>query len=256
MEINTQNVPKVLWLAIACLVIAFLALTVIDKANGLSRSFNARPDNTISMSAEGKVSAVPDLATVTVGVTTQAATAKAASDEVTAKANKITEFVKQQGIDSKDITTSNFSVYPNQDYSSGTQKIIGYQANETVIIKVRGIDKSADKVGKILGGAVLEGSNQIQGIYFSFDDPDNLRQEARKIAIEKAKQKAQDLASASGLRLGRVVSVSESSSGYPVSMPYAIEGRGGMEADAKSVANVEPGSQDITAQMTLVFELK
>lgn len=256
METNLNNKPWV-WQTIGYLVIIFLALAVLDKIHVVSENYkNGTPKNTISMSSEGKVSATPDLATVNVGVLVNATTAKAAQQDMTGKANQIIDFVKKLGIDSSDITTANFSVYPNYNYTNGKNEINGYQANQTVAIKVHGVDKSTDVLGKVLDGAVSNGSNQVQGITFSFNDPDNLKQQARLQAIDKAKQKAQDLAQATGLKLGKITNISEGSYSSPSPMPYAM-GMGGGAADAKSVpSSIEAGSQDVTANITVTFELK
>jgi uncharacterized protein len=252
-----NNLKPWVWQALGILLMAFLAINILDRVYDFSLDLKKAPQNTISMSAEGKVSAKPDLATVTVGVTTNGSSAKTAQDANTTSANKVIDFVKQQGIKDEDIVTSNFSVYPNYDYSNGRNNIVGYNANQTLTIKVRGVDKSTSTLSKILGGAVDSGSNQLQGVYFSFDDADNLRQEARKIAIEKAKQKAADLASASGLKLGKVISISDNSGGgYPGPMPYALDAVKNQAGGAASAPQVETGSQDVTATMTLVFEIK
>jgi uncharacterized protein YggE len=250
-----NNLPKGIVMAIAGLVIAFLGLAVIDKAHTISKSFNTRPDNTIAMTAEGKVSAAPDLATITVGVLSNADSAKAAQQDATTKTNQIVDYVKKQGVKSEDITTSNFSVYPNYNYANGKNEISGYQANQTVTVKIHDVDKSTEVVDKVLDGAVANGGNQVQGVYFSFNDPDNLKQEARKQAIEKAKQKAQELASQTGLKVGKIVGISDDSTSMPTPMPYGL-GMGGGAADAKSMPAVQTGSQDVTANVTVTFEIK
>ena len=126
---------------------------------------------------------------------------------------------------------------------------------ETIEIKIHGVDKSTAVLGKILDGATSLGSNQIQGVNFSFDDPDNLKQEARKQAIDKAKQKAQELADQAGLKLGRIVNINDDSVNYPTPVPMAF-GMGGA-SDAKSVApDIQTGSQDVTASITVIFEIK
>lgn len=248
------------WLkqSIAVLLAAFLLLLVLDKLYTVTQDYRPTvPKNTISMSAEGKVSSTPDLATINIGVISNGSTAKQVTDDMSVKSNKIIDFVKQQGIDAKDITTSNFSVYPTYDYQNGGNKINGYQGSESISIKVRGVDKSTDKLSKVLDGAVTSGSNQIQGISFGFDDADNLRQEARKQAIEKARQKAQELADATGLKLGRIVSISESSFGVPAPIPYGVGmGGGGLDAVKSTAPAVEPGNQDITASVNVTFEIK
>ncbi len=258
MEINTQsNVPRWIWLTLGGLAIVFLGLTIIDKGYSVSKNFSdSIPENTISMTGEGKVNAKPDIATVTVGIVTTASTAKTAQDDNTASMNKINAAVKALGIDEKDLTTSNFSVYPNYNYDNGKNTITGYTANQNLTIKVRGVDKSTDTLGKVLDGALVSGSNQIQGVYFGFDDADNLRQQARKIAIEKAKQKAQDLADASGIKLGKVVSISESSISSPYPVMYNSAKDLGIGGAGGGTPSIEAGSQDITATMTVIFELK
>lgn len=250
------NVKPGFWNALALLLIVFLIFSILGKLPEVREAFKSDvPKNTISMSAEGKVNAVPDLATINLGVVTQATTAqKAQSDNIT-KVNAVVDFVKKQGVDAKDIATTQMSVYPQYDYSNGRNTITGYQASQTINVKVRGIDKSTEQIGKIIDGATGAGVNEIQGVYMSFDDPDNLRQEARKMAIDKAKQKAQELAEQAGLRLGKIVSISEGASYYPPTpIPYAANeafGRGGAD-----MAKVEPGSQDITASITVIFEVK
>ncbi len=112
---------------------------------------------------------------------------------------------------------------------------------------------------KVLDGAVNNGANQIDGINLSIENPDGLQQDARKLAIANAKAKAQGLAQEAGLTLGKVVSISETGSGYPRPMPYATDSYAPslMAGQAKSVApDIQTGSQDITESMTVVYEVK
>ncbi len=257
MDTNFQFDNEPVIKTIGVLLAIFLALLVVDKAHQVVKDFSStKPDNTISMSAEGKVSAVPDLASVMVGVLTSGSSAKAASDANNKSISQVTDAVKKLGVDAKDLVTSNLSVYPTYDYSNGKNNITGYQANQTLTIKVHGVDKSTDLLNKVLDAAIVSGSNQIQGVSLTFEDADNLRQQARSQALQKAKQKAQELATEAGLRLGKIVSISESSGGYPMPLPYAMEGKGMGGGGAAPASDVQTGSQDITATMTVVFEVK
>jgi uncharacterized protein len=253
-------IPKWLVGTLGILLIIFIGLQIADKAESLSsRVQGKKPDNTMSVSAEGRVDAVPDMATVTLGVSSQGGNQATLKDDNNKKVKAVIDYVKKQGINEKDIKTSQLSLYPQYDWTSGTQKVIGYQADQTVTIKVRGVDKSQDTLENILDGGVNAGANQIQGVYFEFEDSDGLKQQARKLAIGKAKEKAQELAGEAGLTLGKVVSVSESGGGYYPPMPYAESrpamGMGG--ADVKSIApDIQPGQQEITLSMTVVFEVK
>ncbi|OGE83888.1 MAG: hypothetical protein A3B10_02040 [Candidatus Doudnabacteria bacterium RIFCSPLOWO2_01_FULL_44_21] len=252
MNTNESFVSKNYLNVIAVLVILFLGLAVLDKGSSVFKILaNKKPDNTITMTAEGRVSSKPDLATTTVGVISRAQTAKLAQDDNNKKVSQILEAIKKLGVADADIVTSNFSIYPTLDYTNGRNDINGYEANQTLTIKIHNVDESAETLNQVLDSALTSGSNQLQGVYFSFEDPDGLKQEARKQAIEKAKQKAQELGDATGLRIGRIVSISEDSGYPPYPVPYALEGKGG-----GGDADVSVGSQDITVNVTLIFEIK
>ncbi len=262
MEINNVphgNVPKWVISYLGGVLIVFLALLVIQKVNDLRTTFrNQKPANTISVTGEGKVSAIPNLATVNIGVLSQGATAVEVKNQNNDKVNKVINFIKAQGIDAKDITTSQFNFYPMQSYTGGTPKITGYQGNQNVTVKVRGIDKSQDQLNKILDGSVNNGANQVDGANLSVEKPGDLQNQARKLAIEDAKKKAQELADAAGLNLGKVVSLSESG-GYPgpiMYAPTAAMGQGGGAMDKSVAPDIQPGSQEISETMTVVFEIK
>ena len=243
---------------VGVLLAVFLVLSIADKSYGVVQNWsNKNPKNVMTVSAEGKVKSEPDTATVNIGVLTQAATTEDAQKENSAKTNKIIDFVKSQGIPSEDISTSSYNIYPNYDYANGKNTVTGYQVNQSITVEIKEINgKNKEKLGTVLSGVTANGANQVNGVSLSFDDPDGLRQKAREQAIVKAKQKAQELAKASGITLGRVVNVSEAgTSGGPIA--YADSYSGAAPTLEKSVSpNIEPGQQDITATMTVTFEVK
>ena len=252
--------PKGIVMALGGLLIVFVALLIVQKGHDIQSSFsNQKPANTISVSGEGKVSAVPDLATVNIGVLSQGTTATEVKNQNNDKVNKVIAFIKSQGIADKDITTTQYSFYPNQDYNNGTPNITGYQGNQSVTVKVHGVDKDQTILNKILDGVVNNGANQIDGTSLTVEKPTDLQNQARKLAIADAKVKAQELADEAGLKLGKVVSVSESSGGYPGPIPYAMNatyGMGGVAMDKSIAPDVQVGSQEISQTMTVVFEIK
>jgi len=252
--------PKWLVQGLGGLLVAFVALLVIQKGHDLQQTFaNTKPANTISVSGEGRVAAIADLAMVNIGVLSQGTTAIDVKNQNNDKVNKVVAYIKAQGIDQKDINTSQFSFYPTQDYNNGTPRITGYQGNQSVTVKVHGVDKDQSVLEKILDGAVNNGANQIDGVSLTVEKPTDLQNQARKLAIADAKAKAQELAAEAGLNLGKVVSISESYGGYPGPLPYALNSAVGMGGggDAKSIApNIQNGSQEISETMTVVFEVK
>lgn len=260
--VELENNPRTSYKGIATLVgtllSIFLAILIAEKGYSVYKTFsNLKPDNVMSVSAEGKVKAVPDTATVNLGVLTQATTAEKAQESNTQKINKIISFIKGEGVPETDIQTADYNIYPSYDNKS---VITGYQVSQSVRVSVKGIDgDNKEKLEKILAGVTTNGVNQINGVSMSFDDPDELRQQAREQAIEKAKQKAEELAAASGLKLGKILSVSESGIGGVI--PYAKDGYGGasnmaMAERSMAAPSFEPGLQDVTATMTVTFEVK
>jgi uncharacterized protein len=259
---NDSVVPKSLVWILGVVLIVLAGMYAIDKGISLAERAGNKvpPKNTMSMSAEGKVTAVPDLATLNVTVITQGTTAAGLQEENNTKVNKIVELVKAQGVDKKDIITSGPNIQPRYDYMSGRNNIVGYDAYQGITIKVRGLDQSTEKVGTILNIATENGVNQSSGVQYSFDDPDKYRQQARELAINKAKEKAQSLANTAGITLGKVVSVSESGGYYPSPVPMygAAEDKAisSIAPERGSSPAIEPGVQEITASMTIIYEVK
>ena len=126
-----NNMPKWVVTGLGGLLIAFVALLLIDKGTQLNDKFRDKnPTNTIGVTAEGKVKAVPDMATVNLGVITQGASPSAVTDENSKKVNKIVDYVKQQGISKDDISTSQFNIYPQYNYNNGKNEIVGYELRQ------------------------------------------------------------------------------------------------------------------------------
>lgn len=244
---TSNQLPRWIVNAVGILLIIFLALLSLQQLHLLKG-----PPQTMSVSATGKATMVPDLATVTIGVVSDGASAIEVKDKNNQKINQMIAFIKQQGIDDKDIQTTAFYSSPKYDYTNGQNNIIGYTANQTVTIKIRAIDKSTAQLEKVIDGAVMSGANQVQGINFSFSDDNQLTQTARKQAIELAKQKANEIADEAGLKLGRIVNVITTESNGYAPRPYAMAAN----VAAKSTApNIEPGSQEVTETVTVVFDI-
>jgi uncharacterized protein len=253
-------IPKWLVGILGMLLIVFVGMLVVEKADALNDKFrNKKPANTLTVSGEGRVEAKPDMATVSIGVFSQGSNAETVKDENNRKVNAVIAYVKKQGVQDSDIKTDAYYFNPSYDWREGRSIITGYQGSQNVTVKFYGVDKSQDQMEKILDGVVSAGANQVYGVNFSIKDPDAYKQEARKKAIEKARQKAQELANEAGLKLGKVVSLSESGGSYPpIAMPYASDAMMGQaENQAKSVApDIEPGTNEIVQVMTVVFEVK
>lgn len=211
----------------------------------------AKTPHLISLSGHGEVKQTPDMAIVSLGTQTQAATAKAAVDANTKNMTALLAALKAAGIDDKDVQTSNFSVGPRYDYSNNqAPKLVGYDVNNTVIVTVRKLDE----LGALLDKAVGAGSNQITGISFSVANPQAAEDEARKAAVKDALRKATLLAEAAGTKLGAIASISENASAPPVPVVFAKRGMA-MDAAAAPVP-VAQGEMAISADVNIVWELE
>lgn len=197
-----------------------------------------------TVSGEGKVTVVPDVAILNLGMSSRKNTVKAAQSEANTVVNGLTKAVKEFGVNEKDIKTTNFSVYPDYDNS----RIVGYHVNINLTVTVRNIDK----VNDILDKATTLGANSVGGIQFTVDEDKlkELTQEARKKAVDDAKAKAVSLSSAAGMTLGKIVNIQEGGSPRPVYMMADKVGLGGGGAE------VQPGSTDITSSVTLFYETR
>lgn len=208
--------------------------------------------NVISVSGEGKVVGIPDVAAIDLGMTVERKEVAAAQQENTRVMNELITRVKAAGVDAQDIQTTSYNVYPAYDWNDGKQVLRGYAVSQNVHVKIRNLEK----VSEIVGMAGKLGANQIGGITFSVDDPEALRQEAREKALENAKGKAEALARIAGVKLRRVVSFDESFSTPPSPAFYdrAALGLGG--AEAAPAPSVEAGSNDIRATVTITYEIE
>lgn len=242
---NDAFFPRWMMKTLGFLLIIFIFLLILNQWS----AFHGTPQ-IMRVSAEGKVTAIPDLATIVIGVTSTGNNAIEVKNQNNQKINQIISFIKQEKIDPSDIKTSEFYAYPQYNYHDGQRTAAGYQADQMLTVKIKGIDKSREKLEKILDGAVNTGANKIQGVNFSFSDTDQLKQLARKKAISNAKIKAQELATDANLKLGKIINVLQTSNVSNPS-PYPVMN---FSAEAKSIApKIEIGNQEIIESITLVF---
>lgn len=233
---------------------AALAVAVIVAAPALAQVQERIPS--LNASGEGFVMVAPDIAIVTIGVTTRAAAARAALDQNSAETARVIGAIRAAGVADRDIGTSGFSVFPvyeerppRVDAEGGITampKIVGYQVQNEVRVTVREIGTS----GALLDQVVTAGANQISGIAFDVADPQAAADEALEKAIADAKRKAQLMAAAAGVRIVRVLDIS-GGGGFPM---FARAERAFDAAGAMPVP-VMPGETRVQANANIIFEI-
>jgi uncharacterized protein YggE len=220
------------------------------------------PARTVSVSAQGKTTATPDLAELTFSVVTQGKTPADLSSTNDQKMSAVVSFVASQGIASSDIQTVGYDLEPI--YSSEPvqvqiyppyipvqpQTIVGYTLTDTVQVKIHDLTKVAD----VLGGLAPLGVNQIGGVSFTFNNPDSFTAIARADALKKAQAKAAEMATEAGASLGAVVNLNESSY-LPVVERTAYSMNASVAVPSAAAPPVSPGTQDITDTVTVTYSL-
>lgn len=206
----------------------------------------------LDIAATGEVTRVPDLAIVSAGVQTLRPTATAAIEENAARMERVRAALKRAGIDDKDIQTSSLSLNPEYRYGENQPpQLTGYRATNTVSVKFRDLKRT----GAILDALVREGANQINGPSLTIDKPEAAYDEARMRAIANGRARAELYARALGMRVARLLSVSESGSVIPPPMPYARDAAmavGAVSAESK----IDPGTQELQVSVSMSFELQ
>jgi len=238
-----MRIPAVLSLALAAPVAAHAQVATAPVL---------LPEGTLlDLTATGKTTRVPDVAIIRAGVVSQSPTAAAALADNAQRMARVLAALKRAGVAERDVQTANIALQPQYRYQQNEAPVItGYQASNNVQVRFRDIGKS----GAILDALVKEGANQIDGPNLTIDQPDAAEDEARTDAVAKARARAELYAKAAGLRVERIVSISEGGFAPPPPMPMMMArmAAAAPEADTKIAA----GEQDVTVSVTVRFLLK
>ena len=236
---------------LALLLIGAAALSSPAAAQEVTTVLRPLAGTRLDVSATGTVSRVPDLAIITAGVVTKSQTASGAIADNATRMERVRAALKRAGIADRDIQTSSINLNPHYRYDNNQPPVLtGYQASNNVSIKFRDIRNS----GRILDALVAEGANQINGPSLTIDKPEAATDEARAKAIAVGRARADLYARSLGMRVVRLLSVSESG-GYSRPMPYAADA---IMVTGSRVAKTEidPGTQDLQVTLAMSFELQ
>ena len=235
---------------LAFAILAILALAV--SACGPTTINQAAPENvrTLNVDGVGVVYLTPDIVYINVGVNTQRENASEAVKINKEQTSAVIQAIKDFGVAEKDIRTTNFSIWSNPQYDEfGQVKGTNYSVDNTVYVTIRDIDK----LGDLLDAAIEAGANSIYSIQFDVEDKTEANTEARALAVEDAKTKAQGLADAAELSLIDIQSISYYESG---ASPYYYGGKGGGGGEAAASVPIQPGQLAVTVTVTMVYSVK
>jgi hypothetical protein len=210
-----------------------------------------KQERMITVSGQGKITATPDVAVMTMGMVSNKETVADAQKVNTETMNKLLARLKELGVDSKDIQTQNYNIYPQYDYTDKDGRVLkGYEVSQDVSIKIRDLTKTSKVVA--LAGEV--GANVVNGLAFTIDNPETFKDKAREEAIKNVGEKQLQLARFLGVRFIDIVSYNEYSPDSNPSPMYEAKAIG-MGGGAPS-PTVEAGSQDIVLNVDVTFSVK
>lgn len=213
-----------------------------------------RRETLLTVHASATTRTAPDLAVVTLGVVARGTTARAAQEAQSARMNGVMAAVRAAGVEESEVQTVGFSLDPQYVYRRGQPaRISGYQSRNVVSIRVRNLTA----ISGLIDATVADGANELQGIQFTFQDDEASRDAARAKAVQTARARAAAYASAAGMKVARVVSITEPGGAAPQwgDASGATLYRG-IAAEQSSNAPINPGELDSQSSVTVVFELR
>ena len=239
-------------ITLGVLVLAAVTIVAVVMTNKSSN------EDRFSVNGSGTVYAKADIANMNVGLKTEVKkTAAEATKENSEQMNEILVVLKGLDIEAKDIKTNSYSLNPVYNWTETEgQKLSGYEVYQSVTLKIRDLEK----IGDIIAKTTEKGANQVGGISFTIDDEYELKNEARELAITKAKEKAELIAAQTGMKLGKIVSVYENSYSPVMAYDYS-NARKEMAADEALGAGIEApgieaGQNEVKVEVTLMYEVK
>lgn len=207
----------------------------------------------MSVNGQAKVSVQPDIAIINVGISAISKTSQEASRIVATKVNQITQILQSNKIKKEDITTQSISIYPQYEFPDGKMEIVGQQAQQTLTVTVKGIDKNGGNLGSIIDQIVKVDGIQFNGLSFDKEDKSEATKQARKLAFEDAKKKAQEYAGLAERTLGKALTIVDNA----VDSGNRLFASADKFISARSVPTQVPvGTLDVSYSVDVRFDLR
>ncbi|MCY4402983.1 MAG: SIMPL domain-containing protein [Candidatus Poribacteria bacterium] len=245
------SITKFCMLGLSLILIS--TLTACDSHVASQLLSSSPSGRTIHVTGSGSVTGEPDIANLNIGVSVVRPNVADAREEAAMAMTGLIDSLKANNIDEKDINTQNFSIYPQYDYTEEGRKLRGYSVNNTVRVKVRDLTTLSD----VIDDAAEAGGDSIvvNSIQFMIDDTTPLQSQARTLAVKNAETKAQTLADASGVLLGKPVTITESTYFESPPIPYAAEDAAFAD-EARTSTPISPGELTVTVNVTVIYEIE
>ena len=231
-----------------------MAITVAGcESQIVAPLLQSQDDRSIHVTGSGSVVGEPDIATLNLGVSVEKKTVAEAREEAAIAMTAVIDSLKANNIAENDIQTERFSIYPQYDYTENGRVLRGYSVNNTVRAKVRELES----LSEIIDDAAEAGGDivVVNAIQFMIEDSTAFQTQARSLAVKDAEAKAKTLAEASGVTLGKPITITETSYTMPPPIAYAAEAVFADES-ARSATPIEAGELTVTVNITVVYEIE
>lgn len=234
-------------------VVTIVAAKMVGGASLSVNQVSTQKMSTFDVTGESEITAIPDEATVQMGVQVNKATVSQAQDEINQIINNVTKSVKDLGVKEQDIKTTDYNIYPDYDYSAENRRIIGYNASTNIKVTI----KDFEKLNQVIDAGTLAGANNVSGINFqlSEDKQAEIKKQAREEAINEAKENAKEISKLAGMQLGKIVNIYEQPNYY---QPMPMMERAAMSSDqglgGGEPTNIQPGSTNYSYSVTVSYE--
>jgi len=231
------------------LIVSIIVIGLLAACSPSAAPASVKNERSMTVSGTGRVTVVPDIASINIGVRSEAEAVTDALDSNTAQANAISEALQELGVAEEDIQTSNFNVYPSDRYDPMTGQVEGryFVVENTVNVTVRDLSS----LGEVLTAVVEAGANNIYGINFDVEDRETAIAEARQLAIEDAKSKAEAIAEEAGVELGEILNIGVYSGSTPT---IYYDAKGGAYSEA--AVPIAAGTLSITMEASLTYSIQ
>ncbi len=241
--------PRIPMLAALALALFALAACSVPAAQAQVTEEASDQRQGIAVTGTGASRGTPDVMVVNLGVSVVAEEVGQATSEASQLATDVIAAVRGQGVAKEDIQTTDYSIYPEYDYSGQRERIVGYRVTNMLQVTVRDIDQS----GAVIDAATAAGgdASQVGGVSLVIEDDAGMIQQARESAWDDATAKAEQLAELAGVTLGDPVSIMETTASPPPAIPYAEEA-----AQDAARTPIEPGRQDVEVTVNVVFSIE
>ena len=229
-------------------IIAILAVLLAACGTAVAQTSESE-GRTLSVNGSAQVSLAPDIAYISIGVTTENADAAVAVEQNNRQTTNVINALEASGIAEQDILTTNFSIYITPTHTpEGREAETTFTVSNIVHVTLRDLDQ----IGEVLGTVVQAGANQITGIQFDVADKTTALSEARKLAVENSRAMAEELAEAANVSLGPVKNINYYGGNYPV----AVQLERDMPAMEAGIVPISTGQLSITVDVNVVYEIR